>query len=549
MIMNLAGVLLLLVFFWKRSRAMVAVLFLLALFIALCSYSIGQITWKLGSDSFQEASNFDPREALFYAHTVIENLSVDPQVEDIAWSISAVLLVMGALWLAGLRLPWIRPRGWPVLLAGLGLLAGGLWSSTSSAVAELQEASVAYDSIRERFNSLPVPQISVAHQPPLTLFVYIGESTSSLNMQIYGYPRRTTPKLAALATNDPGLMIFDRVFSTHVHTSPSLLEAFSLRPTSQDNAVPVTDQLRVPLVDILLSKGIRTVLYSNQSRKGTWNLAAGVVFGRADQTFTLDMPIGDLETSAKPLDSDFLPRVLVDPVLTDSSHALLLFHSYAGHGPYRGNVSPEMPTPEWLISDRISTEHPDVVDDYDTAVSGVDANLARTISAVAASQKPIIFVYFSDHGEAVATDDGHDSARFRVEMSTVPFLVYFNEAARRSFPERFAQMKELATTRNVATLAQLIPTLLKLMGVTVDPQAGFDIPPPLGAPWAPYPIVVRSTVEGLSSRRIVEIPAPPGAVSNGPTASQDGTSVCFPDRPTGTQASCFQMEIVTPPQD
>jgi hypothetical protein len=208
-----------------------------------------------------------------------------------------------------------------------------------------------------------------------------------------------------------------------------------------------------------------------------------------------------------------------------------------------------MPTPEWLISDRISTEHPDVVDDYDTAVSGVDANLARTISAVAASQKPIIFIYFSDHGEAVATDDGHDSARFRVEMSTVPFLVYFNEAARQTFPERFAQMKELATTRNVATLAQLIPTLLKLMGVTVDPQAGFDIPPPLGAPWAPYPIVVRSTVEGLSSRRIVEIPAPPGAVSNGPTASQDGTSVCFPDRPTGTQASCFQMEIVTPPQD
>lgn len=548
MIMNLAGVFLLLAFFWKRNTVIVAMLFLLALFIALFSYSIGEITWKLGSDSFQEASNFDPHEALFYLHTVFENLSVDPQVEGIAWSISIALLVLGTSWLAAQRLHWIRPRGWPVLLVGLGLLAGGLWSSTRAAVAELQEASVIYDTVRERFSSLAVPQASVADQPPLTVFVYVGESTSSLNMQIYGYPRRTTPKLAALAASDPGLMIFDRVFSTHVHTSPSLLEAFSLRPVQQDNMVPVTDQQRVPLVNVLLSKGIRAVLYSNQSRKGTWNLAAGVVFGQAEQTFTLNTPIGDLETSAKPLDSDFLPRVLADPVLSDQSHSLLLFHSYAGHGPYRGNVAPDTPTPEWLTPDPISTEYPDVVDDYDTAVSGVDANLALTISTIATSRKPIIFVYFSDHGEAVATDDGHDSARFRVEMSTVPFIVYFNEAARQSFPDRFAEMKRLAATRNVATLAQLVPTLLKLIGVTIDPQAGFDVPPPVGASWVPYPIVVRQTMEGKSSRRIVEVPAPPGAASKGPTASPDGTTVCFPGRPANPEASCIRTDVVTAPQ-
>jgi hypothetical protein len=171
MIMNLAGVLLLLAFFWTRSKVMAAVMFLLALFIALCSYFIGQIIWKMGSDSFQEASNFDPREALFY-----------------------------------------------------------------------------------------------------------------------------------------------------VHTSPSLLEAFSLRPARQDNAVPITDQSRVPLVNILLSRGIHTVLYSNQSRKGTWNLAAGVVFGQAEQTFTINTPTGDLETSAKPLDSEFLPRALADPAALDLSN-------------------------------------------------------------------------------------------------------------------------------------------------------------------------------------------------------------------------------------
>ena len=86
------------------------------------------------------------------------------------------------------------------------------------------------------------------------------------------------------------------------------------------------------------------------------------------------------------------------------------------------------------------------------------------------------------------------------------------------------------------------------MGVAIDPQAGFDIPPPVGAAWVPYPIVVRQTIEGLSSRRIIDIPALPGAASKGPAASPDGTAVCVPGQPAGTPASCVRIDEVSAPQ-
>jgi glucan phosphoethanolaminetransferase (alkaline phosphatase superfamily) len=43
------------------------------------------------------------------------------------------------------------------------------------------------------------------------LVLYIGESTSSLNMSLYGYPLPTTPVLDALAGQAEGFLKFDHV--------------------------------------------------------------------------------------------------------------------------------------------------------------------------------------------------------------------------------------------------------------------------------------------------------------------------------------------------
>ena len=60
----------------------------------------------------------------------------------------------------------------------------------------------------------------------MNLIVHIGESTSSMNWSLYGYFRDTNPRLMSLDENE--LMIFRNIFSTHTHTTPSLLDTLLL---------------------------------------------------------------------------------------------------------------------------------------------------------------------------------------------------------------------------------------------------------------------------------------------------------------------------------
>ena len=70
----------------------------------------------------------------------------------------------------------------------------------------------------------------------MNLIVHIGESTSSMNWSLYGYFRDTNPRLMSLDENE--LMIFRNIFSTHTHTTPSLLDtfAFDLKKNNVDYA-------------------------------------------------------------------------------------------------------------------------------------------------------------------------------------------------------------------------------------------------------------------------------------------------------------------------
>src|SRR5690606_9206464 len=69
---------------------------------------------------------------------------------------------------------------------------------------------------------------------------------------------------------------------------------------------------------------------------------------------------------------------------------------------------------------------------YDSAMRYVDYSIRSVLDQVRASDQPTVFLYFSDHGESPYTNVGHDSARFHHEMFRVPFLMYFNDAARQA---------------------------------------------------------------------------------------------------------------------
>ena len=540
-----SGLVLLAVFFWNRSRPVSCVLGVVLAFLILFLHSLTEIYGDLGSDSFREASNFDIKEAFFYLKTLASHVSIHPEWDVLGWSAAMAVAVLAVSWMLGRLRMASTYRSALVLLCALGLAYAGTSAGFRSAMAQFEEAARLHDTVERNFTFPGKVSVTRTGDEPLTLFVYIGESTSALNMQLYGYPRRTTPNLVDLANSDPGLVVFDKMFSTHVHTSPSLTETFSMRPSDQSNEVPIDSQRRVSLVDALVSWGVRVALYSNQGRTGSFNFTSSIVFRAADRHFSIDEPVGNIELESRPLDGAYLPTALADSAFNDTSTSLVVFHSYAGHGDYRDYVPAGLPTPEWLTSPaRGPGEASNSVDDYDTAISYVDTNVANAIKHVASTRKPTIFIYFSDHGESPSMDDGHDSSRFRVEMARIPFIVYFNEAARRDFPDRFKQMKTLAAERNISTLAQLVPTILDLMGFELDPSADLQLAPPAGSPWTPFPVLVRWTADGISYLRFRK--APVGEFVDGRTTCFTPDIVRSEQAPPPRDTECVTLETVKP---
>ena len=80
----------------------------------------------------------------------------------------------------------------------------------------------------------------------------------------------------------------------------------------------------------------------------------------------------------------------------------------------------------------------------------ISDNIVYSLNEISKKDKPIVFIYTSDHGESPLTGRAHDSSRFIWEMASVPFLVYFNDAAKLKYPELFKNI-ELRSLKKIGT--------------------------------------------------------------------------------------------------
>ena len=79
--------------------------------------------------------------------------------------------------------------------------------------------------------------------------------------------------------------------------------------------------------------------------------------------------------------------------------------------------------------------------EYDTAIKYIDSSLKEVMKCMGTKFKknpqPMVFIYFSDHGESPATARGHDSSRLTYEMLHVPFAIFFNDKAFELYKDKF----------------------------------------------------------------------------------------------------------------
>lgn len=465
---------------------------------------------NLGGDSFAEAQAFDIDEALFWLDTLYAAITPRFQLLALLVYLVAAIASYQALRVLLRKRP-ITKRHYSYVKFSIAVLFIGIavhHTVSAPALLFIKNTEV-YSETRSNFNNA-APALLPAGGG-IDMLVYIGESTSTMNMGIYGYPRDTTPMLQRLKDSDPNLLLFKNVFSTHTHTSPSLLEALSFGVQAEDAYLPINKRKRLSLVDLLESNRVRTTLVSNQGQTGTWNMASSIIFDKSRSIYSSDTRrVGNNDDKVhKPWDDMFFSEKIRTAFNANAAPAqVAFFHSYSGHGGYHANIPGAYRTQvdsrfgPSLVDGKRAPAMPfrDRVEEYDAAIRYIDRSVARAIEYAKSSPRPMAFVYFADHGDAPFAGRAHDSSQFIHEMARVPFMVYFNQAARERFPHTVEKYRALAATGNDATLAQLPSTLLDLMNLRIDPEANAAViqTAVIGEPTQHPPIIVRETATGVT---------------------------------------------------
>lgn len=446
----------------------------------------------LSADAFAEVRGFDAAEASFYAASVLNLLEATS---------GRRFALMLATTLAASALALVALRRWPGQQARLGaaLAAIAIIAIAVHLGREIASANALLRGVRANL-ATPVPTL-VGEVRPLHVVVLIGESASVMDWQLYGYQRATNPRLTARAAGDPGLLVQRTMLATQAHTTPSLIEALGIPAgPPADPPLPTLERRFHPLVGALAAHGIDTVLITNQGQTGTWNVGATAAFAAAVRTVR-SAPTGALGNNdwlaPRPFDHAFFAAELPRAWRAAGPQALFL-HAYAGHGPYLDSIPPEARAPvdgllagmraPAVVGDSLARPAAAVADleAYDSAMRYTDQVVDEVIGWLADRDEPAVLLYFSDHGESPWTGAGHDAARFAHEMLRVPALLYFNDAAQRAMPERFAAYQAAAAAGAPRSLAVIPATVLDLFGLRSDrPLAGLAEPAPLG------PLLVR----------------------------------------------------------
>ena len=325
----------------KKLLSFFTIIFLFSYFFVI--YPILFVGSGIGADSLAETKNFNIDEAIFWFLNLI----------SINWIPSNRHLQLYLLAFFSYLIFWILIK---ILLKKYSnkyfkffeyififfIILIPLSSKINNVVISYSKMTNEYESYNKNFShNLKNFKITKKNNG-LNVLLYIGESTSSMHMSIYDYPRENTPMLNKIKSNDKNFIMFKNVWSNHTHTSASLLRALSFDNSKIKNKhkTPLTiiEEKRISITDLLDKSNIKTNLYSNQGKSGSWNLASSIIFKNADKSFSNNnVLIGNKsDFQDKPFDHIYFNRFFSEQFEKNENkgESLYVFHSYAGHGPY-----------------------------------------------------------------------------------------------------------------------------------------------------------------------------------------------------------------------
>ncbi len=465
---------------FKKKRLIYLSIFLFVLFCSI--FPLVKLIPNLGSDAFSEFQKLNLHELYFYIKTL--NFFAGWSVKHfILWSLIITGYSIGIfiLFILSKRFLFVN-----FLYINYSIIITIIIIPT---LLNLYKVSILYSlSILEKKNlskniDYKFETINIELEKPsdLSVVFYIGEATSRLHWSIYDYFRPTNKSLEKFNVTN-SLIINDNVYSTHTHTSPSLLDTLTIKSKldDDDKLKIASEYSRYSLVDILNKSSISTKLYSTQAKSGSWNLASSLIFKNANKKiYSSKYNLGNANyiNKDKPFDHEFLNELTNEINRDSNKNNFYVFHSYAGHGNYKKNIPNDYheyidqyysnQNNKAIFGKNYKRNQREFLENYDSAMSYISDNIVFTLKEISKLNKPVVFIYTSDHGESPLTGQAHDSSRYIWEMSAVPFLIYFNEEAKLKYPDLFEKLNSRALQKNRELLSNLPSLILEIFGIKI----------------------------------------------------------------------------------
>ncbi len=368
-------------------------------------------------------------------------------------------------------------------------IIGGIYLVTiASFIYQLATNYHSIDYFKRRLDNATVavqPVIERTRDAP-NIVVYIGESTSKENLPIYA----NQPLLPdALQDIKQDLIIYSDVITSFSHTFPSLYRAFSVSADPyRDQFLLVKDVHRANSIALLNQFGRETYWISNQNLAGQWDWNSELFGKHASHTKILNSPARHKPYAGGTRKTD---KALISAYQQHAHHLskpnqVLFLHSYAGHGDYCKNIPSEdrrtsgqlvPPLPQKALFGDVYIgdigQRMEDIDCYDSVMSFISKNLRTVIDDIAQRPAPIVFLYFADHGEEIFEGTGHDSRKNSFRHIEIPFLIYFNAAAKQAYPDLYQAAQD---NRNQPySIEWLADTLLDLAGLAHKERAWLSV--------------------------------------------------------------------------
>lgn len=254
-----------------------------------------------------------------------------------------------------------------------------------------------------------------------TLILVIGESTNRQRMSLYGYARKTTPKLDAMKNE---LLAYTDVVSPRPYTIEVLQQVL----TFGDEEHPDLYLTQPSLINMMKQAGYKTYWITNQQTLTKRNTMLTTFSKQTDEQYYLN---NNRSQDTRQYDSAVLApfkQLLSQP----APRKFIIVHLLGTHMNYKyrypenfAKFSGREGVPPWVQDG----DELDFYNSYDNAVLYNDEVISDLIKTLSSTQPNGLLLYFSDHGEEVYDTKGLDF-RGRNEtkptqaMYTIPFMIW-----------------------------------------------------------------------------------------------------------------------------